>query len=151
MLPVGTTPEAATKALEAIYAAGPPRYLFLMSGRDEAAGSLLERSTWQQRRALGVTVPFLLTQAWFRMRMKAKDKSPVTIVAATSLGGDFGASGQVTSPDGGALCGMLKSIYVENTRVSPSEAQVKVVDLPADESPAQIADAILARAGIRRP
>ncbi len=143
MLPVGTTPEAATKTLESIYAASPPRYLFLMSGRDEVAGSLLERSTWQRRRALGVALPFLVAQAWFRMRMKAKDKSPVTIVAATSLGGDFGASGQVRSPDGGALCGMLKSIYVENTRVSPSEAQVKVVDLPADESPAQIAEAIL--------
>jgi NAD(P)-dependent dehydrogenase (short-subunit alcohol dehydrogenase family) len=142
MLPVSTSAEQATGALEAIYNLQPPRYLFLMSGRDEVATALPDRAAWQERRARGVAVPFHLGQHWFRLRAKAKDKTPVTIVAATALGGDFGLSHNVAAADGAALAGMLKSVYIEDSRGAESEVRVKVIDLPGDEPPVAVVDAI---------
>ena len=89
-----------------------------------------------------MTVPFQTAHHWFRLRIKAKDKRPVTIVAATSMGGDFGLSHNVPLPEGGALCGILKSIYIEDTRQTPSQVRVKALDLPADESPHAVVEAI---------
>jgi NAD(P)-dependent dehydrogenase (short-subunit alcohol dehydrogenase family) len=116
--------------------------LFLMSGRDEVAGSLVDRATWAARKAQGVVVPLLTAQHWFRLRAAAKDKTPITIVAVTSLGGDFGLSHKVAVADGGALAGMLKSIYIEDSRLTPREVRVKVIDAPADEPPAAVVEAI---------
>ncbi|MEX2112414.1 MAG: SDR family oxidoreductase [Pirellulales bacterium] len=113
-----------------------------MSGRDEARPALLDRAAWLARRSRGVNVPFQTAHHWFRLRVKAKDKRPVTIVAATNMGGEFGVAGNVPLPDGGALCGMLKSIYIEDTRLTPSQARVKAIDLPADEPPVAVVDAI---------
>jgi NAD(P)-dependent dehydrogenase (short-subunit alcohol dehydrogenase family)/acyl carrier protein len=142
MLPDSDNPAEMMAAMEAVYATDPPSYLFLMSGRDESHPALLDRANWQRKRARGVNVPFQTAHHWFRLRVKAKDKRPVTIVAATSLGGDLGLSGNVPSPEGGALCGMLKSIYIEDSRQTPSQARVKAIDLPADETPAGVVDAI---------
>ena len=142
MLPDTKSPEEAAAAMDTIYASGRPRYLFLMSGRDTSNASLLDHAGWLDRRAAGVVVPFMAAQQWFRLRMKAKDTTPITIVAATTMGGDFALSSHVATPEGGAICGMLKSIYVEDTRRSPSEVRVKVIDAPADEAPATLVDAI---------
>jgi hypothetical protein len=130
------------QAIEALYHAQPLRYLFLMTARDENLPALLDRAGWQARRARGVDVPYLAAQHWFRLRMKAKDKTPVTIVAATSLGGDFGLSHNLANPEGGAMTGMLKSIYIEDSRTSQREVRVKAIDLPADEPPTAVAEAI---------
>ena len=116
MLPITMSPDEAMAAIEAMYQSAAPRYLFLMSGRDEDGAKLLDAAGWQRRRALGVVVPFQATQHWFRLRMKARDKTPITIVAVTSLGGDFGLSGQIGVPDGGALAGVVKSISIEDSR-----------------------------------
>jgi NAD(P)-dependent dehydrogenase (short-subunit alcohol dehydrogenase family)/acyl carrier protein len=142
MLPDTTSPDEAMAAMDAIYASQPIRYLFLMSGRDESRAALLDQAGWQQRRAAGVVVPFMGAQQWFRLRMKAKDTTPITVVGVTSLGGDFGLSQKVAVPEGGAICGMLKSVYVEDTRKSPSEVRVKVIDSPADEAPSSVVDSI---------
>ncbi|MGD9721270.1 MAG: beta-ketoacyl synthase N-terminal-like domain-containing protein [Pirellulales bacterium] len=143
LLPITASPEETKAAVEALYQNDPPRYLFLMTGRDLWQGSPLDRAAWQQRRALGVVAPFVAAQHWFRLRLKAKDQTPITIVAATSLGGDFGISGQVALADGGALTGMLKSIYVEDTRLPASQTRVKAIDAPADERPEAVVDAIV--------
>ena len=142
MVPVSNNPREVAAAIEAAYATQPPRYMFLMTARDPLTRPLLERDGWSERRALGVVGPYLGVQHWFRLRGKAKDTTPVTIVAATSLGGDFGITHHVGSPEGGALAGMLKSIYIEDSRLAASEVRVKVVDAPADEQPAAVAEAI---------
>ncbi len=143
MLPVSTSPEETIAAIEDVFASQSPRYLFLMMGRDADTVPLLDQAGWQRRRMLGVVVPYLATQHLFRLRNKAKDHTTITIVAATALGGDFGLSGNVAAPDGGALCGLLKSLYIEDTRKPQRETRIKVIDAPVDESPAVVADAIL--------
>ena len=143
MLPDRHRAEETTAAVEAVYTAHPFRYLFLMAGRDEQLPALMDRAGWQARRARGLLLPFLTAQQWYKLRMKAKDKSPIAVVAATSLGGDFGLSTHVAVPEGGALCGLLKSLYIEDTRQTPSEVRVKVIDAPADEPPHLVAEAIL--------
>ncbi len=143
MLPDFNTVEDSTAAIESLYISHPFRHLFLMSDRGEQAAAFWDRAGWNERRTRGFLVPFFATQHWFRLRMKARDKSPITIVAATSLGGDFGLSHHVARPEGGALCGLLKSLYIEDSRQTPSEVRVKVVDSPADEPPQQLAEAIV--------
>lgn len=140
MLPDSTSLQEVTAGIESIYNRTRFQHLFLMTGRDELADSLLDTNTWQARRAAGFVVPFLATQHWFRLRRKAKDTSPITVSAATALGGDFGVSGNVALPDGGAISGLLKSLYVEDTRRPQRELRVKVVDAPQDEPPASIAE-----------
>ena len=143
MLGEPNTPEDASAAIESIYSAQLFRYLFLMADRGEQAASLSDRAGWSERRTCGFLLPFFATQHWYRLRMKARDKSPITIVAATSLGGDFGLSHHVVRPEGGALCGLLKSLYIEDSRQTPSEVRVKVIDSPADEPPQALAEAIV--------
>ncbi|HEY1600435.1 MAG TPA: SDR family oxidoreductase, partial [Pirellulales bacterium] len=142
MLPVDVSAEEAMAAIDAVYAAHKPRYLFLMSGRDEGNAPLLDQAAWQRRRAQGLVNPFLTAQQWFRLRMRAKDTTPITVVAATSLGGDLGLSGQVTTPDGGSLTGLIKSLYIEDTRKPKREVRAKAIDASADEPAAAVVEAI---------
>ena len=151
MLPDAHTVEEATVAIEALYSSHPFRHLFLMSGRDEQPLALWEAAGWNQYRNRGLLIPFFATQHWFRLRMKARDKTPITVVAATSMGGDFGLSCDVARPEGGAICGLLKSLYIEDSRQSPSEVRVKVVDAPADEPAPAVAEAIVSELAAGEP
>ena len=65
-----------------------------------------------------------------------------SLVAATSLGGDFGFSGQVPAAEGGALAGLLKSIIVECWTAGYRTIPIKIVDAPAEEPPAGVVAAI---------
>ena len=129
-------------AIETVYGSQAPRYLFVLQEGKIGTTDILEPSGWQHRRALNVVTPFLTLQHWFRLRRKAKDVTPITVVAVTSLGGDFGLSGQVQLPESGALTGLLKSLYVEDTRKSQREVRVKIIDTPADETPAAVVEAL---------
>ena len=88
--------DQALAVVESLYATHRPRYIFLMTGRDETSAGLLTPDGWQHRRAAGLVVPYLATQAVFRLRSEARDTSPLTLVAATALGGDFGITGKFT-------------------------------------------------------
>jgi malonyl CoA-acyl carrier protein transacylase/NAD(P)-dependent dehydrogenase (short-subunit alcohol dehydrogenase family) len=140
LLPVGDSAADVLAAVERRYAQSRFQHLFLMTGRDAVADPLQD---WPSRRARGVTIPFLATQQWFRLRRKAKDSSPITISAATSLGGDFGIASNVAVPDGGALSGLLKSLHIEDSRKPQRELRAKVIDFPETESPAAIAGALI--------
>ncbi len=143
LLPDSAVVEEVAAAMDTAYKAQPPAALFLLGARDTAAGSLLSKHGWQQRRSLGVVMPFVATQHLFRLRRKAKQTTPLVLLAATALGGDFGISGNLSMPEGGALAGLLKSLYIEDTRKANRELVVKVIDAPAAESPEAVADAIL--------
>ena len=98
MLPVTTSTAESMAAIEAIYSAAQAEVLVPDVGARRAAPAIGDRAAWQRRRVLGLNVPFLTAQHWFRLRIKAKDKTPVTVVAATSLGGDFGLSHRSSTP-----------------------------------------------------
>ena len=142
-LPVVDNAEAACAALEQAWRESPARCLLLLSARDpEAATEMGDPASAARRIERGVYIPYLVTQRFFQLIAKTSSTEPCTLVAVTSLGGDFGFGSNVPAPEGGALAGMLKSIYVEDERYQHARFTIKVVDAPADEPPAELARAI---------
>ena len=67
-----------------------------------------------------------------------------SIIGITGLGGDFGFSGNVATPEGGAIAGLLKGIWMEYTFArGQKEMIVKTVDAPDDEPPDMLAANII--------
>ena len=142
LLPVVDDPDQLIARLEAIWKSCPVDSLFLMTARDAADDQWFERENWNRRLACGVQSPILFTQRWCQLVAEENFDGRATLVAATSLGGDFGFGGHVASPDGGALSGLLKSIHVQDARHDHARYRVKVIDSPADENPFDLASAI---------
>ena len=66
------------------------------------------------------------------------------MAAATSLGGDFGFARPVPAPEGGALTGLLKGLYLETQSQKQGAVRTRIVDLPpADEPSDRVAEALL--------
>ncbi len=142
-LPIGGSPEDAVAAVERMFYATPPAYLFLLTARDDEPAALLDAEGWRRRRARGVMTPLLAVQHLMRLRRRQPDRRPINIVAVTGMGGDFGLSGKLSSPEGGVLCGLMKSLYIEDSRREQSEGKFKAIDAQLDEPPELLVDAIL--------
>ena len=134
------SPEAVIAQLEEYWSAGPVRHLFLLTGRDDDAAQWQDAAGWRQRRARGVILPYVVAQRWLQLVESLPESLPTTLVAVTALGSQFGLSGDVPSPEGGMLCGMLKSLYVEGCRTPREGLRLKVVDAPADATPDNLAE-----------
>ena len=113
MIPANRGTQEAVSVLERLWASQPAAALFLMTGRDPEAARFHELGQEQVCRR-GVLLPYHVTQRWLQLWAKLPQRPRTTIVAAVSLGGDFGCSGQVAAPESGALAGMLKSLHVED-------------------------------------
>ncbi len=80
--------------------------------------------------------PYFLCQRWLQLADEADLLDQCTLVGATALGGDFGFSGKVTSPEGGAITGLLKGIWTEYLFIRGHKGMiVKTIDAPDDEPP----------------
>ncbi len=143
--------EASIDLLEQAWATHPAHNLFLMTSRDQATVPHRDIHAVRARESAGVLLPYYLTQRWFQLLAQLPQDQPATIVAATSLGGDFGFAADPPAPEGGALCGLLKSLFVEDVRNDPRRLRVKVVDSPADEPPEEVAEAICRELAARLP
>jgi NAD(P)-dependent dehydrogenase (short-subunit alcohol dehydrogenase family) len=141
-LPLVGNADAVCAALEQAYAKSAMRSLILATARDPDARHLDDRAGALRRIEHGVYLPYWVTRRWFQLVDKTPDAGPATIVALTSLGGGGGFTGAVPAPEGGALAGLLKSIFVEDARYDHARYRVKVIDLPPDEPPAQLAEAV---------
>ncbi len=117
-------PEDALDFFERAWDSNPVLHLFLMSGRGERAPDLLSI--------------YGLCQRWVERVQKANLLSEATLVAATSLGGDFGFSGHIGSVEGGGLAGLLKAIRREFP-----DLKVKIVDALREESHDRLASEII--------
>ncbi len=144
-LPAEGDANAVCAALEKSYEQSPARCLFLCTARDAEAANLNDRASISQRVQRGVYLPYWVTRRWFQL--VSKNPEPATVVAVTSLGGDFGFGNPVPSPEGGSFTGLLKSIFVEDARYDHARFKVKVIDAPANEPPAQLADAVCQELG----
>ncbi len=157
-LPMGESPEDAVAAVERMFNAAPPAYVFMLTCRDDESPAVVGRASspsyepwslridaegWRRQRAHGVMTPLLAVQHLMRLRRRQPDRRPINIVAVTGLGGDFGLSGKLSSPEGGVLCGLMKSLYIEDSRLEQSEGKFKAIDAPRDEPPELLVDAIL--------
>ncbi len=143
LLPSAASLAETTAAIDELFANHRPRHLFLMTGRHEDPIALLDHDDWRRDRALRVMNPLLAVRRLLRLRRQGGDHSPMTVTAITGLGGDFGLSGQPTSPEGGALCGLLKSLFIEDSRLEHSEGQFKIIDAPLDEPHETLVEAVL--------
>ncbi len=142
---------AAIAALESLWREAPACNLFLMTARDDDASELSSKSQWQRRRTRGILIPFGVAQHWCKLRRAAPPAGRPTLVAVTSLGGDFGFQRRPFAPEGGALAGLLKALHIEGLRSEASRLRVKVIDAPADDAPAAVAEAVCRELAAERP
>lgn len=141
-LPSAADSQSVCAALEQAYEQTPARCLLLCTARDADASKLKDRASVAERVERGVYLPYWVTRRWFQLVSKNAEAGQATVVALTSLGGDFGFSGPVPSPEGGSFTGLLKSIFVEDARYEHARFKVKVIDAPPAEPPAQLAEAV---------
>jgi NAD(P)-dependent dehydrogenase (short-subunit alcohol dehydrogenase family) len=127
--------------LERLWAAEPATNFFITTACDAEAARLDERQVEQRRRPYYL-LPYLVVQRWYQLLLAMPDAPQGALVAATHLGGDFGYAQAVAAPEGGMLTGLLKSLWIESSRRSKGRLRVKVVDVPADEAPQSLAQAI---------
>ena len=118
------------------------RHLFLTTPCDTAAVSTLDRHAWQRRRNVGLMSLYWLCQKWYQHILASGWVDDASLVAVTSLGGDFGIGGRVPSIEGGALSGLLKAVLIESWVQGFRTFPIKVIDTCQQDSPAQIANNI---------
>ena len=118
------------------------RHLFLTTPCDTAAVSTLDRQAWHSRRNVGLMSSYWLCQHWYQHILASGWVDDASLVAVTSLGGDFGIGGRVPSIEGGALSGLLKAIMIESYVQGFRTFPIKVIDTCQQDSPAQIANNI---------
>ncbi|QDU76346.1 Mycocerosic acid synthase [Bremerella volcania] len=143
--------DAQLAELEGLHPDRPAGHLFLLSTRDAVQGDMLSAEAIEKRRHDGIIAPFFIAQAWYKRLIKSPEYGPGTLVAATSLGGDFGFESTVSLPDGGGMAGFVKSLHIEDSRREERAARCKVIDTPANETPQTVADALLREAASDRP
>ena len=142
-VPICGSIEETVAEMQRIFADKAAPHLFLMMGRDPEAAVIDTQEAWQRRRERGVLLPFKICQHWLALLAEAKLVDRASLVAVTSLGGDFGFSRPVVAPEGGALTGLLKGINMEVVRRASSPMKLKLIDAPPDESPDRLAAAVL--------
>ncbi|MFT7641797.1 MAG: NAD(P)-dependent dehydrogenase (short-subunit alcohol dehydrogenase family), partial [Pirellulaceae bacterium] len=138
--------------MASLWESQPAKYLFLMTGRDEVdSTALMNEAEIARRRHEGIIVPFFVAQQWYKLMLQQPELGTGSLVAAVSLGGDFGFGGQARLPDGGGIGGVLKSVYIEDSRCEQPRLRVKVIDAPASESCQTYVDAMLCELAAAEP
>ncbi|WDI40985.1 type I polyketide synthase [Bremerella sp. P1] len=143
--------DALLAELDGLHPDRPAGHLFLLSARDAAQADMLSAEAIEKRRHDGIIAPFFIAQSWYKRLIKLTEHGPGTLVAATSLGGDFGFESTVSLPDGGGMAGFVKSLHIEDSRRDERAARCKVIDSPAGESSQVVVDALLREAASYRP
>ncbi|WP_158265410.1 type I polyketide synthase [Blastopirellula marina] len=149
--PAGSSLDATLAQLEALHPEQPAKTLFLTTGRDAIPTDCLSAESIDKRRQDGIITPFFVAQAWYKRLAKSPEAGLGTLVAATSLGGDFGFQAKVAVPDGGGVAGFVKSIHIEDSRREQRVARCKVIDTPAEDSPSTVVAALLCEVAADRP
>lgn len=136
-------PSEAVGTLEALWEQSPIHHVFVVTSRDADAATRFDADHWSRRRAQGVMTPFQLCQRWLTLVQDAELMDDASLVAVTSLGGDFGFERNVVAAEGGALSGLLKAILIESwVNGFRAVMPIKIIDIPPDESAETIADVV---------
>lgn len=113
-------------------------HLFLLTPCDPDAAVSLDGAAWQARRNKGVFGNFWLCQKWIQHIVQHDIADEASLIAVSSLGGDFGIRGGLTSAEGGGIGGMLKSILIESWMQGYRSLPIKTIDTHKNQSPAEI-------------
>jgi NAD(P)-dependent dehydrogenase (short-subunit alcohol dehydrogenase family)/acyl carrier protein len=129
---------AATLAeIERICSAGPAPHLFLTSARDLPTASVVNEAAFDAQRVAVMETPLFICQQWLALAAAGKWLDRCTLLATTAMCGDFGFAAGSSAPQGGAIAGLLKGIFIEYAFLQGfTELRVKVIDAP-DEVPAE--------------
>ena len=101
-----------------------PRTLILTTALDEVCPNIDDYAFWQRRRQPGLFCPYQVCQAWVSKIYENQLTQDAALVGIVSLGGDLGISGEMGSPEGGAITGLLKAVKNEF-----QELFVRVIDI----------------------
>jgi acyl transferase domain-containing protein len=123
---------------EECLASSPVRTLVLLAGRDASVATAGPVQRYSAESAMGTMVPFRICQRWLRGVADRKEDDPLTLVAVTALGGNFGFQSMPVLCEGGALGGLVKAIRREFPQVAG-----KVVDSPVEEPLPLVATRVL--------
>jgi len=139
-LPASDDIDATLSRIDQHFDSSPTPHLVIATACDEDAVTSLESVTWNARRLRGVTIPYRVAQRWFQKIAQAEMLSSASVTALTSMGGDYGFSGQPRNVESGALAGLLKGIglEVEMARGTTSFA-IKILDVSATMAPNEVA------------
>ncbi len=150
ILPVSDDASDTIARLEASWATHPARHLFVVTPWDPDAGQLADPSSCRRRTARGVLIPSFVIHRWLGLVQSAAEATPPSLIAVTSMGGDFGLGGVVV-PEGGALAGLLKGVYLEGTRRPSDKPLIKAIDFDYREDVQSIVEQVLAELGSADP
>ncbi|MGD9854398.1 MAG: SDR family NAD(P)-dependent oxidoreductase, partial [Planctomycetaceae bacterium] len=125
---------AAVAQLEEIWKRGHAPHLFLMTVRDAKPHDLNDPAEWHRIWEDEVRTPYFVCQRWLQLAYDAKCIDDCSVVAVTSLGGDFGFDSEVCSPQSGALTGLMKALCLEYFVLREHKGFLaKAIDAPAGE------------------
>ncbi len=150
LLPLGEDPGVTIAALDELWESGPVPHLFLMTAMDEQKQTTIESEGWRSRMSHGVMLPYLVCQRWFQLVSEAGLLSQGSLIAATSLGGDFGFSGNIHGVEGGALTGLVKGVHLE-LEMGQHETQfhARIVDSSDSLLPEELAEHLCQELAVR--
>lgn len=134
VLPALADAQKVIAALEASWRHSPLPHLFLLSSWNSEENTCLDAEAWKRQCIRGATIPFLVTQRWFQLVEEAGLTTKASVLACTSLGGDFGISGRMHDVTGGAHSGLLKDLNFEIARQRGIGFRARIVDVGADEN-----------------
>ena len=144
-LPVTADVDGVVAHFDQLWATCSARHLFVMTAHDEDAVTSLQADAWQDRRTRGLLIPYLVCQRWFQQMAQAKCFAESSIMAATSLGGDFGFSGKIKGVEGGGLAGLIKGVKLELEMTGGQFAyRGRVIDTDPAMTPRAVASAVVA-------
>jgi acyl transferase domain-containing protein/acyl carrier protein/NAD(P)-dependent dehydrogenase (short-subunit alcohol dehydrogenase family) len=128
VLSTDTSMGSIEKELEELWTAGITPHLFLTMSCDGTAVATAKFSSWTERRAAAVEVPFRVCQLWMQRTIDSGLMEYASVIAVTRLGGDFGFSGKAVESIesvGGLVKAMLIEAWMRGFRTTP----MKVIDL----------------------
>ncbi len=117
-------------------------HLFIVSSLDDDARISLNEAAWRVRRATGLMNIFWLCQKWIEHVAFENLIDDASLIAVSSMGGDFGLGGNLHSAEGGGINGLLKSILIESWMQGYRTLPIKTIDVAADEQPDETIDHI---------
>lgn len=117
-------------------------HLFLTTPHDVGAEVGLDVERWEKQKKSGILGPYWLCQKWCNHIVDRQLTDRASLVAVTSLGGDFGFQSCPTSIEGGGLAGLLKSMLVEFWTQGYRPLTVKIIDTHPQQTAEEIVEGI---------
>lgn len=117
-------------------------HLFITSPCDSDAKISLDALAWQRRSQQGLMSVYWLCQKWLEHISHHQLADDASLIALSTLGGDFGLSGQLYSAEGGGINGLLKSMLIECWMQGIRTLPMKTIDVTLDQEPNVVVDCI---------